>query len=581
MSLIGELKRRNVLRVAAGYIVTAWLVVQVVETVFPAFGFGDEAVRFVVLAFAVGFIPLVILAWVFEWTPQGLRKDDGVRLQGPAVAAAAKRWDRIVMILLAAAVTFFVVERILDRPIDVAPAIAVLPFEGPNSVAEPDDLSTAVAEGVHASLARIPEIVVSAWPAAVELRREGLDAPGIAKKLRAPNFLTGTVKRSGDRIRISTRLVATDSGRSIWTKTHDGSLSDVFDIQDEIAAAIMSSLGVGPAGALPKIQRTNPETHQLTIQAWSMLNRIDQENATTISAELLDKALALDPDYVSALNALTFLTFHQEMAGAVPPDEAAMIYRDVQERILAIDPDNGTANIYLAWDLVWDRAEFAHANQHLQIALRTGLNDPEVLRTLTGLARRTGHFDAAIRFGRRAMEVNPTCENCQWQQTENLFYAGRFAEAIEAKSRIRMLGGGAYHFAIMLIWNGEPDAALEVIEESGSPDQIAAIRAMAYHLLDDAEKSEEYISALRQMEGFGPQLNLAQVYALGGDIDSAFEVLENEAQMGDALRSQLFLPQWDSLRNDPRWSKLRDRHGMAEKSLSVLDFSSVFGRVPP
>lgn len=575
MSLIGELKRRNVIRVAVGYIVSAWLVVQVVETVFPAFGFGDEAVRFVVLAFAVGFIPVVILAWVFEWTPQGLKKDEGVSHPGPVVAAAAKRWDRIVMIILAAAVTFFVVERILEPPTDVESAIAVLPFEGSSSVTDAEFLSTAVARGVHTSLARIAELVVSAWPAAVELRRDGLAAVEIAKKLRAPNFLTGTVDTVGDRIRITANLVVTDSGRTIWTETYDGAMSDVFDIQDEIAAAIVSSLKVGPSSVLSKAQRTNPQTYQLTVQAWSMLNRLDQENATTISAELLDKALALDPDYVSALNALSFLTFQQEMTGAVSRDEAAMIYRDVQERILAIDPDNGVANAYLAWELVWDRSEFAHANQHLQIALRTGLNDLEVLRTLAGFARRTGHSDVAIRVGQRAMEVDPTCENCQWQQSENLFYAGRFAEAIEAKSRVRMLGGGAYHHAIMLIANREPDAALEVIDESGSADQVAAIRAMAYHLLNDAERSEENVSALKRMEGFGARLSLAQFYAFTGDADPAFEVLESLAGMGNRLKSQLFLPQWENLRNDPRWLELRARLDMTEKNLSALDFSSL------
>jgi len=88
MSFFNELKRRNVIRVAAGYIVLAWLVVQVVETIFPAFGFGDEAVRYVVIGFAVGFVPVVVFAWVFEWTPEGVRKDDGEVKQGPAVAAA-------------------------------------------------------------------------------------------------------------------------------------------------------------------------------------------------------------------------------------------------------------------------------------------------------------------------------------------------------------------------------------------------------------------------------------------------------------------------------------------------------------
>jgi MFS family permease len=176
MSLIAELKRRNVLRVAAGYIVAAWLVVQLVETIFPAFGFGDEAVRFVVIGFAVGFIPVVVAAWVLEWTPEGIRKDEGVERHGPAVAAAAKHWDRIVMVILAAAVAFFIVENILERPIDVEPTISVLPFTGIGSDAELEYLLAGVAEGIHTSLARIPELVVSAWPTVVKLRSDGLDA---------------------------------------------------------------------------------------------------------------------------------------------------------------------------------------------------------------------------------------------------------------------------------------------------------------------------------------------------------------------------------------------------------------------
>ena len=125
MSLFNELKRRNVIRVAVGYVVMAWLVVQVVETIFPAFGFGDEAVRFVVIAFSVGFIPVVVVAWVFEWTPDGLKKDEGAERQGPRVAAAARRWDRIVMVVLAIAVAYFIVEKIMINR-DAEPTIAAL-----------------------------------------------------------------------------------------------------------------------------------------------------------------------------------------------------------------------------------------------------------------------------------------------------------------------------------------------------------------------------------------------------------------------------------------------------------------------
>lgn len=578
MSFFNELRRRNVLRVAAGYIVAAWLVVQVVETIFPAFGFGDEAVRFVVIAFAVGFVPVVVLAWVFEWTPEGIKKDEGDERRGTTVTAAAKRWDRVVMVVLALAVTFFIVENILERPVDVEPTVAVLPFAGTGLDPELEYLSAGVPQAVHSSLARIPELVVSAWPTIVALSNEGLDAAAIAAKLKAPNFLAGTVQSAGDQVRVTARLVATDSGRTIWTETFDGAIADVFAIQDEIAAAVATGLRIGQPGSLPRTQRTNAETYQLTTQAWSLLHRARSENVGSITMGLLDRALALDPDYISALNATQFAAFYQQMDGTISADESDAIHRGMQERVLAIDPDNGVVNVYMAWGLFWDEKEVAHANQHLQTALRTGLNDLEVLRVLAGFARRTGNADAAIWFGERALTVDPTCENCRWQTTENLFYAGRFEEAIEGKKRLQELGfGGHYNHAVMLLMNGDSNEALEIIADSTDPVQKSGIRAMAYNVSGDTAKFAENVAALNQMDGPYPLGTLAQVYAFSGDTDRTFETLDRWIEEGGMPDRHLFLPQWENLRDDPRWAKLRERLDMTEAQVSMLDFSRVTG----
>lgn len=581
MSFIGELRRRNVIRVAAGYIVAAWLVVQVVETILPAFGFGPGAIRFVVIAFAVGFLPVVVLAWVFEWTPAGIRRDEGADLHGPAVAAAAKRWDRVVMVVLAVAVAFFIVENILDRPVDLEPTIAVLPFAGTGPDPDLELLSIGMAEGVHASLARIPELVVSAWPAVIELSDEGLEPKEIAGKLEAPNFLEGSVRKAGDAVRITARLVAADSGRTTWTDTYDGALADIFAIQDEIAAAVANQLQAGSSAALRKTQRTNPETYRLTLQAWSILHRGSAENSGSIAYALLEEALALDPDYVTALNARSFAAYRETLEGVMSQEEAEAIYSDVEERVLTIDPENGTANIYLAWEMLWDRREFAHANQHLQIALRTGLNDLEALRVLAGLARRTGYIDAAIWFGERALAVDPTCESCQWQQTENLFYAGRFEEAIQAKKRLqKLVSGGYYNHAVMLLMRSDPQGALEVIAKTKRPEHMTGVRAMAYHALGDTERFEESVAELRQREGADWQVELAEVYAVTGEADLAFEALGNAATEPGTLHRHLFLPQWQSLRDDPRWSELRERLDMTDAQLSALDFSRILPETP-
>jgi TolB-like protein/tetratricopeptide (TPR) repeat protein len=579
MSFFNELKRRNVLRVAAGYIVLAWLVVQVVETIFPAFGFGDETIRLVVIGFAVGFIPVVVTAWVFEWTPEGIRKDEGAEQQGPAVAAAAKRWDRIVMVILALAVAFFIVENILERPVVVEPTVAVLAFESGGLEPEFEYLSTSIPEGVHASISRVPELVVSFWPTVVKLRGEGLSSVEIAEKLAAPNYLDGTVQVVGDRIRIEARLIATASGRTIWAENYDGALQDIFVIQDEIAASALTNLQVGVSGPLWRSQRTNPETYRLTIQAWSVLNRVNQPNQSAIVQALLDKALVLDPNYLPAINALSMAAYRKRLDGEISEEDADLIVRDAQERVLASDPENGLSNVFLVWSTLFEDREFAHSNNHLQVALRTGLNDVETLRILSGFARRTGNVDAAIRLIDRALAVDPTCENCQWQQTENLFYARRFAEAIEAKKRYQMLGGGGYYnHGMMLLLSGEPELALEVFASSDQDGQKAAIQAMAYHALGDAEMASKNIAILEGMDGSYPLQVLAEVYAFRGDVDRAFEMLEKAVAMGGSVEHNLFMPQWEPLRSDPRWAALREQLDMSEGQLSLLDFSRILGQ---
>ena len=578
MSLFNELKRRNVLRVAAGYIIVAWLIVQVVETIFPAFGFGDEAIRFVVVGAAVGFIPAVILAWVFEWTPQGIQRDDGELHQGPAVSAAAKRWDRIVMVILAVAVTFFIVENILDEgPIEIEPAIVVLPFEGRDLAPGSEYLPTAIAEGVYTSLARIPQLVVSAWPTVNRLAEEGLDAEEITDSLNAANSLQGILQVEGDQLRLTVTIVESDSGRTIWQDSFEGTTADLFDIQYEIVAAAVEHLKLGSTGELYNAPVANLEASRLTLQAWSVLNRVNMPNRITVAIDLLERALEIDPDYAPALLQLWAAIFYLQSDGGISPEEAEAEYHRIEERVFAIDHENGVLNIYKVWELLWNDQTPGHANHHLQVALRTGLNDPEVLRMLTALARRTGNVEAAVWIGERAVAIDPTCENCIWQTTENLFYAGRYEEAIEAKKSFQAFGGGGYaNHAYMLISMGKLAAALELLEGKAARDvQGAPLKAMAYHALGDAGRFAENIAEIEQMGGPMAQSFLAEVYAFTGDIDRAFEALNKTIQQGGRLKRDLFLPHWENLRDDTRWTSLREELEMSEENLAMLDFSPV------
>jgi adenylate cyclase len=585
MSFFNELKRRNVLRVAAGYIVIAWLVIQVVETIFPEFGF-EGATRIVVIALAIGFLPVVVLAWAFEWTPDGLKKDEGAEQRSSTVAVAAKRWDRVVMVILAVAVAYFVVDKfVLSESPSPEPTIAVLPFKNMTSDPEQGFFSDGVSQEVHNLLARVPELRVSSWPAASGFRDQGLSSEEIAKELDVANILEGTVRMAGSEVRVTAQLIAVATNATLWSATYERTLDDIFAIQDEVAADVVSNMRIELLGEVPKSQRTNPETRQLTTQAWALLHGLvpvgQGKTAAEAAEELLNKALALDPDYVSALLAQSSADFNLGLAGVITPEEELRRWQDIKNRVLEIDPEDGLFNTYLAWDSVFTAQNFKQGNEQLRLALRHGLNNLEALRTLEAIARRTGNSDAAIEIGRRSQAIDPTCTRCMWQFTESLFYAGQFEQAIEAKKRLQLLsfgGGGSYHHAQALLILGDYEAALELVrsKEGGRDNaQDAAIMAMAAFSMGDKDGFKEHLEKLMQSDGASEFSLVAEVYSWAGETGLAFEWIDKAIEVGHPMRKHMLLPIWENLRGDPRWVELRERLDWTDEQLSVLDFSSV------
>ena len=212
MSLLRELQQRNVIRVATAYVVTAWLIIQVIETIFPAFGFGDEAIRIAVIVLAIGFVPAVIVAWVFEWTPEGLRRDTG---EGVA-PGHARTMDRAIIVILLLGIVYFAVDkfvlapgRALEREAEVAEqaaeqvrkgfygdrSIAVLPFDNLSSDPEQMHFADGVAEEILNLLARIRDLRVISRSSSFTFRDQESNIPEIAETLDVGHILEGSVRK--------------------------------------------------------------------------------------------------------------------------------------------------------------------------------------------------------------------------------------------------------------------------------------------------------------------------------------------------------------------------------------------------
>ena len=263
MSFFDELKRRNVFRVGAAYLVFAWLIVQLVETILPAFGFGDGAVRNVVIVLAVGFVPALVVAWAFELTEEGFKRDSEVDRSRPGASISPRVLNRALIVLLVAAVSFFVFDRfVLERelldtestmakpPADdpgvpaAARSVAVLPFVAMSSGADDEYFADGLTEEILNSLASLPELLVTARTSAFHFKGTDLPIPQIAETLGVAHVVEGSVRRSGERVRITAQLIRAQDGFHLWSDTYDRTLEDIFAVQEDIAQNIAEVLDV-------------------------------------------------------------------------------------------------------------------------------------------------------------------------------------------------------------------------------------------------------------------------------------------------------------------------------------------------
>ena len=261
--LIDELQRRNVVRVGIAYLAVGWLILQVAELLLPVYGFTDAAIRNLVAILTVGLLVALVLAWTLEWTPKGIIKEPGAD-SAPAPATADRsnrRFDQFIICILVIAVAFFAVDKFvldpardaqeLEAATDKARAdalvesfgdksIAVLAFADMSSAGDQEYFGDGIAEELLNLLASIRDLRVISRSTAFTFKGSSSSLKDIAEKLNVTYILEGSVRKAGDKIRITAQLIHAKSDTHVWSETYDRTLNDVFAIQDEISGSIVS-----------------------------------------------------------------------------------------------------------------------------------------------------------------------------------------------------------------------------------------------------------------------------------------------------------------------------------------------------
>ncbi len=559
MSLLSELRRRNVLRMVVLYVVAAWLIMQVVEVLMSLVELPPWTGQVTLVVLAIGFPITLAFSWFYELTPEGMKLDKDVDAAASIAQVTGRRMDFVVISLLAAALLVFAYDKWWIGP---APerSIAVLPFENMSDDPGNEYFSDGISEDILNLLAQVPELRVTSRSSAFSFKGRNLDVPTMAARLNVAPVLEGSVRRSGNQLRIVAQLIEVETDTHLWSESYDRELKNMFAIQDEIAAAVVDALKITLLGKAPKATKTDPAAYTLYLQGRYFGNQITAESSMQAET-LLKQALEIDPGFAAAWAALGSLyRFQADPLGVRPIDEGNELARNAFERVLAIDPQNSQALAILARI----EGDDAAAYQHLQDSLASNPGDARILLQSGWMALTLGELNEAIDLMQRSVARNPVAPLGHINLGIMYFYAHRLDDAAESAQMAISLNPDAivHHFilGLVLLAQGDAPAALAMMEQEVEKGFRLTGTAIIQHALGDAGASDAALQNLIECCSAGAAYQLAETCAYRGDIDAAFEWLEQayDNKEGWGL-IPLLNPLFANLHNDPRLDILLDK----------------------
>ena len=597
MTLIRELQRRNVIRMAGLYLVGAWLITQVAGTVLPMFGAPAWVPRAIVILLAIGFVPMLVFAWVFEMTPDGLKRDAEIPADESIAPQTARRMDRMIIAVLLLALTFFGFDRFVlaprrdaalvatttqtveakaiaqARPSVGRNSIAVLPFVNMSGEAANEYFSDGISEEILNVLAGSPELQVAARTSSFAFKGKSMEVPAIAGQLKVRMVLEGSVRKQGDKVRITAQLIDAQTGFHVWSQTYDRKLEDIFVIQDEIAKAIGDELKVKIAAVAEPGQHAgttrNVAAYDLYLRGMALWHkRTGTELLEAVS--LFEKAAAMDPQlaqaYAGSALAYTVLPAYSDQ---LTTTEAFSRSADAALHALALDPGMPEPYAALA-NISWGQAQRTTAVALLRRAITLRPSFATAHQWLGSVATSNGQLAEGLASIERAAVLDPRSlvigENHAWI----LLTLGRNADARTSCLRVLAFAptyqGCLGEVATADLLMGDFDEARQMLDRLAAAfnpsaggqgsDIVAALtgkgdrHALAVRMSALPLRSRLDASSGNAMEDY----QVATVLMLLGEGKLALDYVDRlSRELGNEMDWAIMSPALDPIRCEPRF----------------------------
>ncbi len=583
--LISELRRRNVFRVAVAYVVVGWVVTEVASTVLPILEAPQWLLKVILLLIVLGFPIALVIAWAFELTPDGIKRETDIDRSESISKRTGARLDRSIIVVLLIAITWFAIDKFFtgDRGTLVAGdlrSIAVIPFRNLSDDAANEPFTAGIHDDLLTQISRIGSLKTISRTSVLQYRDTTMTMPEIAKELGVATILEGGVQRVGDRVRINAQLIDAAMDEHLWAETYDRKLTatNIFAIQSEIAMAIANALQATLTDDEQKRLENVPTKSIAALERYFVGKQmLEQRNPDSLLAAIdyFQEVIELDPKFALAYSGLAdAYMLLPEYTADIDPHEIQAKSEAAAAKALSLDPELPEVLTSMGWNRLIHDYDWTGAEILLRRALEIEANNTGALHWLSHVLSWQGQHDDALDLARKAVAVDPLSRLMQMNLAYILVDAGSYDEGLRLartviKSRpnwVSQLRNGFLHE----LRAGNIEAGVAGLERWAAAEQrdVAAASDIGdliaqYQRTGEQQKiSEELVTRL----ALGSE-DLAQIYALVGDGESTLVALDIALEERSGSRSVLSMninPVYDFIREDRRFVELLERLGLAK-----------------
>ena len=600
MSLFAELKRRNVVRMAVLYGVASWLILQIADVLFDQLAVPPWAFRLVLGLLILGFPLALIFSWIFELTPEGLKRESEVDRRQSITHRTGHKINIAIIVLLVLAIGTVIANRLIpmQRPVSTPPtgqrgahapataaaeetaspedrlSVAVLPFV--NMSGDPDNeyFSDGLSEELLNTLAQIRELKVTGRTSSFAFKGKNLDLRDIGERLSVANVLEGSVRKAANRVRITAQLIKTSDGYHLWSETFDRQLDDIFAIQQEIAEKVAAALSVTLLGKSARNmgKTNNADAYQAYLRGAQVFRRApDDFDSLQAARALYEQSLALDPDYVAPVYGMFKYWVRMNRNGNGTFEANLREMNSLADRLAQLAP--GSIEALLAQGQVntmrFDRTAaatwFREAKDRYPGSVETNT-------AYGGSVFSPKHPEEGLNAVKTALSLDPLSLGALTLLSNMQMQLGHCSETKELSARAleiepdfgRVRGQVAY---CLLIRGDDPAEAMQWLEKEPLGFMRGTGRAIALHRLGKRQQAEHELQQMMDSYGDTASYQYAQVYAQWGDLQRALDWLHKALEVHDpgilGIAADPFL---DPLRQNPQFQALLPQAGVGAGS---------------